>query len=177
MTGNLDLRGQNLINPGEVKMNRKLITNLNTDENNDLSAVNMVTLKKYSTTVITADIDLQDQFNVINAKQNLLTYYKANYDTLVPFANIQRDFLSRVEEFPMQTQLNMNGNSITNLKNPRLGGEAATKTYADGKLAKTGGTMSGAINMGSSKITNLGDPTANADASTKKYVDDTDKKL
>ena len=177
MTGNLDLRGQNLINPGEVKMNRKLITNLNTDENNDLSAVNMVTLKKYSATAITKDIDLKDQFNVINAKQNLLTFYKANYDTLVPFANIQRDFLSRVEEFPMQTQLNMNGNSITNLKNPRLGGEAATKTYADDKLAKTGGTMSGAINMGSSKITNLGDPTANADASTKKYVDDTDKKL
>ena len=28
MTGDLDLRGQKLINPGEIKMNRKLITNL-----------------------------------------------------------------------------------------------------------------------------------------------------
>ena len=175
MTGNLDLRGQNLINPGEVKMNRKLITNLNTDENNDLSAVNMVTLKRFGVNV-TRDIDLKDQFNVINAKSNLLTYYKANYDTLVPFANIQRDFLSRVEEFPMQTQLNMNGNSITNLKNPTFGEEAATKSYVDGKLAKTGGTMSGAIHMGSSKITNLGDPTANADSATKNFVDATDKK-
>ena len=47
MTGDLDLRGQKLINPGEIEMNRKLITNLGTDENNDLSAVNMITLKKF----------------------------------------------------------------------------------------------------------------------------------
>ena len=47
MTGDLDLRGQKLINPGEIEMNRKLITNLDTDENNDLSAVNMITLKKF----------------------------------------------------------------------------------------------------------------------------------
>lgn len=39
-------------------------------------------------------------------------------------------------------------------------------------LAKSGGTMSGAINMGSNKITSLGTPTADADAATKKYVDD-----
>ena len=47
MTGDLDLRGQKLINPGEIEMNRKQITNLDTDENNDLSAVNMITLKKF----------------------------------------------------------------------------------------------------------------------------------
>ena len=31
--------------PGEIDMDRKLITNLDTDPNQDLSAVNMVTLK------------------------------------------------------------------------------------------------------------------------------------
>ena len=31
----------------------------------------------------------------------------------------------------MQTQLNMNHNSITNLKDPEFGGEAATKKYVD----------------------------------------------
>ena len=31
----------------------------------------------------------------------------------------------------MQTQLNMNHNSITNLKDPQFGGEAATKKYVD----------------------------------------------
>ena len=46
MSGDLDLRGNKLILPGEINMNRKLIKDLDTDKNDDLSAVNMVTLKK-----------------------------------------------------------------------------------------------------------------------------------
>ena len=45
MTGDLDMRGNKIILPGEIDMNRKLITNLDTDPNQDLSAVNMATLK------------------------------------------------------------------------------------------------------------------------------------
>ena len=45
MTGDLDLRGNKIILPGEIDMDRKLITNLGADPNQDLSAVNMVTLK------------------------------------------------------------------------------------------------------------------------------------
>ena len=45
MTGDLDMRGNKIILPGEIDMNRKLITNLATDQNQDLSAVNMATLK------------------------------------------------------------------------------------------------------------------------------------
>ena len=45
MTGDLDMRGNKIILPGEIDMDRKLITNLDTDPNQDLSAVNMVTLK------------------------------------------------------------------------------------------------------------------------------------
>ena len=45
MTGDLDLRGNKIILPGEIDMDRKLITNLDTDPNQDLSAVNMATLK------------------------------------------------------------------------------------------------------------------------------------
>ena len=69
MTGDLDLRGNKLILPGEINMNRKLIKDLNTDENDDLSAVNMVTLKKFSNGTPLKDIDLQDKFNVKNSKQ------------------------------------------------------------------------------------------------------------
>ena len=55
-------------------MNRKLITNLNTDEENDLSAVNMITLKKFHpnapepTHEVTKDIDLKELFNVVKIK-------------------------------------------------------------------------------------------------------------
>ena len=183
MTGDLDLRGNKLINPGEIEMNRKLITNLNTDENNDLSAVNMITLKKFHPDVpahtheVTKDIDLKELFNVVKSKQRNLNELKAHYDSLVSFEEVNENFLSRQEEFPMQTQLNMNHNSITNLKDPQFGGEAATKSYADGKLALTGGRMTGSINMGNNEITNLPTPTGNSNASTKKYVDDIETKL
>ena len=42
MTGDLDLRRNKIIFPSEIDMDRKLITNLDTDENQDLSAVNMI---------------------------------------------------------------------------------------------------------------------------------------
>ena len=112
MTGDLDLRGQKLINPGEIEMNRKLITNLGTDEDNDLSAVNMITLKKFHPDVpahtheVTKDIDLKELFNVVKSKQRSLNELKTHYDSLVSFEEVNENFLSRQEEFPMETQLN-----------------------------------------------------------------------
>ena len=183
MTGDLDLRGNKLINPGEIEMNRKQITNLDTDEDNDLSAVNMITLKKFHPDVpeptheVTKDIDLKELFNVVKSKQRSLNELKTHYDSLVSFEEVNENFLSRREEFPMETQLDMNHNSITNLKDPQFGGEAATKDYADKKLALTGGRMTGSINMGNNEITNLAAPTGGSNASTKKYVDDLDTTL
>ena len=58
----------------------------------------------------------------------------------------------------------MNHHSITNLKDPTFGKEAATKDYADEKLSKAGGRMTGYINMGTHEITNLAEPTGNSNA-------------
>ena len=202
MTGDLDLRGQKLINPGEIEMNRKLITNLDTDENNDLSAVNMITLKKFHPNVpaptheVTKDIDLKELFNVVQSKQRSLNELKTHYDSLVSFEEVNENFLSRQEEFPMQTQLNMNHNSITNLKDPEFGGEAATKTYVDAtsstivgstaasiatKLDLAGGKMTGSIDMSQNKIINLPEPTEENDAVNMEFldskIDDLNKKI
>ena len=202
MTGDLDLRGNKLINPGEIEMNRKLITNLNTDENNDLSAVNMITLKKFHpnapepTHEVTKDIDLKELFNVVKSKQRSLNELKTHYDSLVSYEEVKENFLSRQEEFPMQTQLNMNHNSITNLKDPAFGGEAATKTYVDAtsstivsstaasiatKLDLAGGKMLGSINMNKNKIINLPKPTEENDAVNMEFldlkIDDLNKKI
>ena len=176
MTGDLDLRGNKLINPGEIEMNRKQITNLDTDEDNDLSAVNMITLKKFHPDVpahtheVTKDIDLKELFNVIQSKQRSLNELKTHYDSLVSFEEVNENFLSRQEEFPMQTQLNMNHNSITNLKDPEFGGEAATKSYADKKLDLAGGTMTGNLDMGTKNIRNLGYPIGSTDAVSANFV-------
>ena len=192
MTGDLDLRGQKLINPGEIEMNRKLITNLDTDENNDLSAVNMITLKKFHpnapapTHEVTKDIDLKELFNVVKSKQRNLNELKTHYDSLVSFEEVKENFLSRQEEFPMETQLDMNHNSITNLKDPAFGGEAATKTYVDSSISSvvsstagsiatrlplSGGTMTGPLDMGTKSISNLPTPKTPSEATSKQYVD------
>ena len=175
MTGDLDLRGQKLINPGEIDMNRKKIKNLSVDENDDLSAVNMATLKKHSASA--GNIDLQEKYNVLNSKQRSLNELKTHYDSLVSYEEVKQNFLSRVETFAMGTTLNMNSKQIINLKDPTLGKEPATKDYADEKLSKAGGRMTGAINMGIHEITNLATPTGNSNAATKKYVDDLDTTL
>ena len=202
MTGDLDLRGQKLINPGEIEMNRKLITNLHTDEENDLSAVNMITLKKFHpdapepTHEVTKNIDLKELFNVVKSKQRSLNELKTHYDSLVSFEEVKENFLSRQEEFPMQTQLNMNHNSITNLKDPQFGGEAATKKYVDAtsstivsstaasiatKLDMSGGKMTGSIDMNKNKIINLPEPTEINDAVNMEFldskIDDLNKKI
>ena len=202
MTGDLDLRGQKLILPGEINMNRKLITNLGTDENNDLSAVNMITLKKFHpnapapTHEVTKDIDLKELFNVVQSKQRSLNELKTHYDSLVSFEEVKENFLSRREEFPMETQLDMNHNSITNLKDPAFGGEAATKTYVDAtsstivgstaasiatKLDLSGGKMLGSIDMNKNKIINLSKPTEENDAVNMEFldlkIDDLNKKI
>ncbi len=70
--------------------------------------------------------------------------------------------------------VNVNTQKIINVVDPTANQHAATKAYADLKLALTGGTMSGAIAMGTAKITGLGDPGANQDAATKVYVDTAD---
>ena len=192
MTGDLDLRGQKLINPGEIEMNRKLIKNLETDEDNDLSAVNMITLKKFHpnapapTHEVTKDIDLKQRFKVVKSKQRTLNELKTHYDSLVSFEEVKENFLTRQEEFPMETQLNMNHHSITNLKDPTFGGEAATKTYVDAtfstivsstaasyatKLSRSGGKMLGSIDMNKNKIINLPKPTEENDAVNMDYVD------
>ena len=185
MTGDLDLRGNKLINPGEIEMNRKLITNLNTDENNDLSAVNMITLKKFHPDVpahtheVTKDINLKELFNVIQSKQRSLNELKTHYDSLVSFEEVNENFLSRQEEFPMQTQLDMNHNSITNLKDPEFGGEAATKKYVDDIETKLLSDVAlelikkidiGEIDMKGERIINLGNPLYSSDAINTSYL-------
>ena len=165
------------INNSKFDAKKQQITNLVTNTADKTSAVNVSAMNlaianSSSQGTITRNIDLTNQFNVLNSKQRTLAQLKTNYDSLVSFEEVKTNFLSRVEEFPMGTQLDMNNKSITNLKTPVYAHEAATKGYADGKLALTGGRMTGTINMGTNEITNLATPTGNSNAATKKYADD-----
>ena len=128
---------------------------------------------------VTKDIDLKELFNVIQSKQRSLNELKAHYDSLVSFEEVNENFLSRQEEFPMQTQLDMNHNSITNLKDPEFGGEAATKKYVDDIETKLLSDVAlelikkidiGEIDMKGERIINLGNPLYSSDAINTSYL-------
>lgn len=73
--------------------------------------------------------------------------------------------------------INMNTQSITNMNDPSIDQDAATKHYVDQTaslcLFLGGGAMAGDIDMGTVyKIYNLATPHADLDAATKKYVDE-----
>ena len=87
MTGDLDLQGNKIILPGEINMNRKLIKDLDMDESDDLSAMNMTALTKFSNDKHSSsgDIDVQDKYVVKNSKVQTFVELAANYDNLVSY--------------------------------------------------------------------------------------------
>ena len=177
MTGDLDLRGNSIILAGEIDMNRKLITNMDTDENQDLCAVNMTTLKKVTDAVLEKDIDLQDNYNVKNSKQQSFADLSLNYDNLVSYNDVENIFLSRKKTFSMETALDMGNNTIFNVKDPTVADQGVNKRYVDGLHSHTlltdGSNQPTAnIDFNTYRITNMSDPVGNQDAATKKYVKD-----
>ena len=192
MVGDLDLRGNKIILPGEIQMDRKLITNLDTDENQDLSAVNMITLK--NKVEPKADKDYVD-FEI--TKQNALinnTFVKKTGDQMtgdliLPHYNYpvegntnkaisyetQREiFISRKETFPMETDINMNNNFIQNVATPTSSHQATNKGYCDYNFLnrQKGVVIMGPLSMNQNDLIGIPDtPKFGYSAVNKNYVD------
>ena len=192
MVGDLDLRGNKIILPGEIQMDRKLITNLDTDENQDLSAVNMITLK--NKVEPKADKDYVD-FEI--TKQNALinntfvekTGDQMNGDLILPHDSYpvegntnkaisyetQREiFLSRRESFPMQADINMNNNFIQNVATPTSSHQVTNKGYCDYNFLnrQKGGVLMGPLSMNRNDLIGIPDtPKFGDSAVNKNYVD------
>ena len=192
MVGDLDLRGNKIILPGEIQMDQKLITNLDTDENQDLSAVNMITLK--NKVEPKADKDYVD-FEI--TKQNALinnTFVKKtgdqmNGDLILPHDSYpvegntnkaisyetQREiFLSRRESFPMQADINMNNNFIQNVATPTSSHQVTNKGYCDYNFLnrQKGGVIMGPLSMNRNDLIGIPEtPKFGHSAVNKNYVD------
>ena len=191
MVGDLDLRGNKIILPGEIQMDQKLITNLDTDENQDLSAVNMITLK--NKVEPKADKDYVD-FEI--TKQNALinnTFVKKtgdqmNGDLILPHDSYPVDgntnkaisyetqreiFLSRRESFPMQADINMNNNLIQNIATPTSSHQVTNKGYCDYNFLnrQKGGVLMGPLSMNRNDLFEIPAPKYGNSAVNKNYVD------
>ena len=192
MVGDLDLRGNKIILPGEIQMDRKLITNLDTDENQDLSAVNMITLKnkvepKADKNYV--DFEITKQNALINNTFVKKTGDQMNGDLILPHDSYpvegntnkaisyetQREiFLSRRESFPMQADINMNNNFIQNIATPTSSHQGVNKGYCDYNFLnrQKGGRIMGSLSMNQNDLIGIPDtPKFGNSAVNKNYVD------
>ena len=180
MTGDLDMRGNKIILPGEINMNRKKITNLDTDQNQDLSAVNMATLKtnirqkvnksyvdgkfvKKTGDTLSGDLILpHDSFPV-----------QGNTNKAVSYETQREIFLSRKESFPMQTDIHMNNNFIQNVATPTMSHQGANKGYCDYNFLnkQNGGVLMGSLSMNQNDLFEIPAPKHGSSAVNKNYVD------
>ena len=191
MVGDLDLRGNKIILPGEIQMDRKLITNLDTDENQDLSAVNMITLKnkvepKADKNYV--DFEITKQNALINNTFVKKTGDQMNGDLILPHDSYpvegntnkaisyetQREiFLSRRESFPMQADINMNNNFIQNIATPTSSHQVTNKGYCDYNFLnrQKGGRIMGSLSMNQNDLFEIPAPKYESSAANKNYVD------
>ena len=187
MTGDLDLRGNKIILPGGVDMDRKLITNLDTDPNQDLSAVNMVTLKnnvrlKADKNYVDGEITKQNG-NFVKKTGDVLTGdlilphdnypVQGNTDKAVSYETQREIFLSRKESFPMQADINMNNNFIQNVATPASSHQGANKGYCDYNFLnrQKGGRIMGSLSMNQNDLFEIPAPKYGSSAVNKNYVD------
>ena len=187
ITGDLDLRGNKIILPGEIDMDRKLITNLDTDPNQDLSAVNMVTLKnnvrlKADKNYVDGEITKQNS-NFVKKTGDVLSGdlilphdsypVQGNTNKAVSYETQREIFLSRKESFPMQADINMNNNFIQNVATPTSSHQGANKGYCDYNFLnrQKGGRIMGSLSMNQNDLFEIPAPKYGSSAVNKNYVD------
>ena len=187
MTGDLDMRGNKIIFPGGVDMDRKLITNLDTDPNQDLSAVNMVTLKtnigpKADKGYVDGEITKQNG-NFVKKTGDVLTGdlilphdsypVQGNTNKAVSYETQREIFLSIKESFPMQADINMNNNFIQKVATPASSHQGANKGYCDYNFLnrQKGGVLMGSLSMSQNDLFEIPAPKYGSSAVNKNYVD------
>ena len=106
---------------------------------------------------------------------------QGNLNKVINYEAIREIFLSKKEETPMETDLNMNNKKIINVAEPYLSTDCANKAYITkvvnhlptmfiDRLGNS--SMLGNLNMNNKRINNLQNPILSQDATTLKFVSD-----
>ena len=156
--GNYDIVTRRLTNVGAPTGNTDAATKKYVDDNSSSSS---------SELTIDSNIDMKDQYRILNLKSPL--------DADEPATKQYSDskYLDRQGGI-MSGNLDMNNSRIYNLPNPTGNRQPIPLITGDFKYLQVNGTnkMLNHLNMDNKKILFLSTPTTDTDAATKKYVDD-----
>ena len=86
---------------------------------------------------VSDDIDMQNKYNILRLKPNPYPIH-GDLTKVINYQDMRNIFLSKKEGGQMEVHINMNNNTIFNVKDPVQADQATNKKYVDNQLEKTG---------------------------------------
>ena len=115
-----------------------------------------------------ADIDMQNKYDILRLKSNPYTIH-GDLTKVVNYQDTRNIFLSKKEGGKMEASINMNNNTIYNVKDPEQVDQATNKKYVDNQLVKKLDKEVD-IDMKNNSIINLDLPSNPRDATCVEFV-------
>ena len=85
-----------------------------------------------------ADIDMENKYNILRLKSNPYPVH-GDLTKVINYQDTRNIFLSKKEGGKMEASIDMNNNTIYNVKDPVQADQATNKKYADNQLEKKTG--------------------------------------
>ena len=115
-----------------------------------------------------ADIDMQNKYDILRLKSNPYPVH-GDLTKVINYQDTRNIFLSKKEGGKMEASIDMNNNTIYNVKDPFQADQATNKKYVDDQLAKK--LDKGAdIDMKNNSVVNLRFPSNQKDATSVEFV-------
>ena len=147
----------------------------------DPEEVDQATNKKYVDNQLVkkldkaADIDMQNKYDILPLKSNPY-HIHGDLTKVINYQDTRDIFLSRKEGGELEASIDMNNNTLYNVKDPEEVDQATNKKYVDNQLEKKLDKAAD-IDMKNYSITNLGLPSNQRDAACVEFVNNKIKQL
>ena len=115
-----------------------------------------------------ADIDMQNKYSILRLKSNPYPV-RGDLTKAISYQDTRNIFLSKKEGGKMEANIDMNNNTIFNVKDPTQADQATNKKYVDNQLVKKL-DKNVDIDMTNKSITNLKLPSNQKDATNVEFV-------
>ena len=117
---------------------------------------------------ISGDIDMQGKYNILRLKSNPYPIH-GDLSKVINYQDTRNIFLSRKEGGQMEANIDMNNNTIFNVKDPTQADQGTNKKYVENQLEKKLDKGSD-IDMKNNSIINLDLPSNQRDAACVEFV-------